>query len=206
MPTLVHRFVLAGEEREVPLARRRVVDQVRSWGVPLNDDVTASVRLVASELISNAVIHGKGPVTVTVYHRPGRLVLDVVDGNPAAPRTSCAQAGDEGGRGLALVEILASRYAWEPVGQGKRVWAEIALPKTAPAVRAAVLRGSLALRPKHGSVTESLDRARPVERYARGPLRLPRLSVRAGPARSGNQRAPRRGCPSDELRTARSSV
>lgn len=154
MPTLVHRFVLTGEEREVSFARRKVVDKVRSWNVPLNDDVADSICLVASELISNAVIHGKGPVTVTVYHRPGRLVLDVVDGDPAAPRTSCAQAGDEGGRGLALVEILASRCAWEPVGQGKRVWAEIALPRAAPAMRAAVLRGALALRPKHGSVTE----------------------------------------------------
>ncbi|MEU2900988.1 ATP-binding protein [Streptomyces sp. NPDC001273] len=154
MPTLVHRFVLAGEEREVSLARRKVVDKVRTWGVPLNDDVADSIRLVASELISNAVVHGEGPVTVTLYHRPGRLVIDVLDGNPAAPQTSCAQASDEGGRGLALVEILASRCAWEPAGQGKRVWAEIALPKKAPAIRAAVLRRLFALRPKHGSVTE----------------------------------------------------
>ncbi|MFF9806468.1 ATP-binding protein [Streptomyces coeruleorubidus] len=154
MPTLVHRFVLAGEEKEVPLARRKVVDKVCAWGVPLDDETVDAIRLVASELISNAVIHGEGPVTVTLYHRPGRLVIDVLDANPAAPQTSCAQADAESGRGLALVEVLASRCAWEPVGRGKRVWAEIALPKAAPAIRAAVLRKLFVLRPKQGLVAE----------------------------------------------------
>ncbi|MFE9682774.1 ATP-binding protein [Streptomyces sp. NPDC006285] len=83
MPTLIHRFVLAGEEREVSLTRRKVVDKVRAWGMPLNDDTADAIRLVASELITNAVIHEEGPVTVALYHRPGRLVTDVVDGNSA---------------------------------------------------------------------------------------------------------------------------
>ncbi|MEU6817822.1 ATP-binding protein [Streptomyces sp. NPDC046860] len=154
MPTLVHRFVLAGEEREVSLARCTVVDKVRAWGVPLDDETADAIRLVASELISNAVVHGEGPVTVTLHHRPGRVVIDVLDANPGAPQTSCAQADDESGRGLALVESLASRCAWEPAGQGKRVWAEIALPKAAPAIRSAVLRRLFALRPKHGVEAE----------------------------------------------------
>lgn len=154
MPTLVHRFVLAGEEREVSLARRTVVDKVRAWGVPLDDETVDAIRLVSSELISNAVVHGEGLVTVTLYQRPGRLVIDVLDDNPAAPQTSCAQADDENGRGLALVALLASRCAWAPAGRGKRVWAEIALPKAAPAIRAAVLRRLFTLRPKRGVVAE----------------------------------------------------
>ncbi|MFG2489878.1 ATP-binding protein [Streptomyces caniferus] len=154
MPTLIHRFVLAGEEREVSFARRTVVDKVRAWGVPLDDETADAIRLVASELISNAVVHGEGPVTVALYHQPGRLVIDILDDNPMAPQTSYAQADDESGRGLALVELLASRCAWEPAGQGKRVWAEIALPRAAPTLRAAVLRRLFGLRPKHGSVAE----------------------------------------------------
>jgi anti-sigma regulatory factor (Ser/Thr protein kinase) len=154
MPTLVHRFVLAGEEREVPLARRKVVDKVCAWGVPLNDETADAIRLVASELITNAVVHGEGPVTVTLYHRPGRLVIDVFDNNSAVPQTSCAQADDESGRGLALVELLAPRCGWEPAGRGKRVWAEIALPTAAPAIRATVLRRLVAMRPRHGGVAK----------------------------------------------------
>ncbi|MFD7506806.1 ATP-binding protein [Streptomyces sp. NPDC059850] len=140
MPTLVHRFVLAGTEKEVPLARRTVVDKVRTWGVPLDDEMVGTIRLVASELITNAVVHGVGPVTVTVHYRPGRLVIDVFDRNPSAPHVGCSQADDESGRGLALVGRFASRCAWEPSGPGKRVWAEIVLPAAMPAVRAAGLR------------------------------------------------------------------
>lgn len=154
MPTLVHRFVLAGAEREVPLARRKVVDKVRAWGVPLDDEAADAIRLVASELITNAMVHGEGPVTVALYHRPGRLVIDVLDYNPSVPHRSCAQADDESGRGLALVGLLASRCAWEPSGRGKRVWAEIALPMAEPAVRAAVLRRLFTLRPKREVVAE----------------------------------------------------
>ncbi|MFF3816006.1 ATP-binding protein [Streptomyces bluensis] len=123
-------------------------------GVPMDDETADAIRLVVSELITNAVVHGKGPVTVALYHQPGRLVIDVLDDNPSAPHTSCAQSDDESGRGLALVGLLASRYAWEPSGYGKRIWAEIALPMAAPAVRAAVLRRLFALRPKRGIVTE----------------------------------------------------
>lgn len=97
----------------MPLARRMAVDRVRAWGVPMDAETADAVRLVASELITNAVVHGEGPVTVTLHHSPGRLVIDVLDGNPSAPRTCCAQPDDESGRSLALVGLSAC--AWEPL-------------------------------------------------------------------------------------------
>ncbi|NEC92369.1 ATP-binding protein [Streptomyces sp. SID12501] len=158
MPTLVTRIVLAGTEGEVSPARRAVVDQVRAWGVPLDDETADTIRLVASELITNGVVHGEGPVTVVLYHRPGSLVIEVLDGNPGAPTLRCAQAEDESGRGVALVDFLAVRSGWEPVGRGKRVWAQLVIPKPAPAVRAAVLRQFFAIRPipDAGTVPEPL--------------------------------------------------
>ncbi|MFF7095314.1 ATP-binding protein [Streptomyces rubradiris] len=128
MPTLVHRFVLVGIESEVPPARREIVDKVRAWGGPLDEEAADAIRLVASELITNAVVHGEGPITVTLVNRSGRLVIDVLDGDPSVPRTRGAQADDENGRGLALVRLLSARCAWEPAGAGKRVWAEMTLP------------------------------------------------------------------------------
>ncbi|GAA0919846.1 ATP-binding protein [Streptomyces thermoalcalitolerans] len=138
MSMLVHWFVLTGTEKEVPQVRREIVDKVRAWGVPLDEGTTDAIRLVASELIANAVVHGKGPITVGLRYRPGRLAIDVLDGDPSVPRTGRVRADDESGRGLALVGLLAACCAWKPVGSGKRVWAEIELPMVVPVTRAAV--------------------------------------------------------------------
>ncbi|MFH9069687.1 ATP-binding protein [Streptomyces alboflavus] len=146
MPTLATRFALAGAEAEVPAARRKVVESVRAWGVPLDDASADAIRLVASELISNAVIHGVGPITVALFHDPGSLVIVVADRDRRAPVAGCADSGDESGRGLALVGHFAVRSSWDLRDQGKSVWAEIEVPKPTPAIRAAVLRRFFAVR------------------------------------------------------------
>ncbi len=139
MPTLVSHFALTGTKEELSPARHRVVDKVRAWGVPLDDETADAIGLVASELITNAVVHGSGPITVTLSHSSGSLVIDVLDTNSKVPKSGCLEAEDEGGRGLVLVDFLAARSGWKRVQGGKHVWAEIALPKSAPAVGAAAL-------------------------------------------------------------------
>ncbi|MFG2716896.1 ATP-binding protein [Streptomyces sp. NPDC048416] len=146
MPTLITRFAIAGVEEDVSPARRKVVESARTWGLPLDAETTDAIRLVASELISNAVIHGAGPITVVLYHGAGKLVIVVSDRDQTAPVASCPGAGDENGRGLTLVAHFALDFGWELLTHGKRVWAEIELPKPPPAIRAAVLRRSFALR------------------------------------------------------------
>ncbi|WP_369186552.1 ATP-binding protein [Streptomyces sp. R08] len=154
MPTLVHRFVLAGRQEDVRLARHKVVDRLRAWGLSTDDEISDAIRLVTSELVTNAVVHGEGPVTVTLYHKPGRLMIDVFDTNSAAPQTNWAQEEDESGRGLAMVELLALRCAWMPSEDGKHVWAELELPMLAPAIRAAVLRRFFGRRLRNRIVAE----------------------------------------------------
>ncbi|BDH51746.1 MULTISPECIES: ATP-binding protein [Streptomyces] len=138
MPTLVSHLALMGTKEEVSSARRRIVAKVREWGVPLDDETADAIRLVASELITNAVVHGSGPITVTLSHSSGSLVIDVLDTNSKVPKSGCLEAEDEGGRGLVLVDFLAARSGWKRVQGGKHVWAEIALPKSGPADEAAV--------------------------------------------------------------------
>ncbi|MFI5522660.1 ATP-binding protein [Streptomyces platensis] len=116
-----------------------------AWGVPLDDETADGIRLVVSELITNAVVHGEGPVTVALFHRPGHLVIEVLDASPLTPQPNCAEADDESGRGLLLVDTLAARAGWESSDRGKRVWADLALPKPALSVRADVLRRFLAV-------------------------------------------------------------
>jgi anti-sigma regulatory factor (Ser/Thr protein kinase) len=147
MPMLVAQFVLAGTKEEVPHTRSAVVDQVQAWGVEGDDDLADTIALVTSELVTNAVVYGRGPIRVGLHHRPGRLVIDVHDGNRDGPLVGVAGIDDEGGRGLALVGMLTARLGWEPVACGKHAWAEIPLPGSAPAIRATVLRRYFASRP-----------------------------------------------------------
>ncbi|MDT9689483.1 ATP-binding protein [Streptomyces sp. P9(2023)] len=140
MPTLVTRFDITGTSSEVPAARRAIVEKTRAWGVPLDDDTACTVGVVASELVTNAVVHTTGAVTVSLYHQPGRLLIEVLDTSSDAPLAHEAGVGEEHGRGMELVGALAASTGWQHVERGKRVWAEIAVPKPPPLLRAAVLR------------------------------------------------------------------
>ena len=89
--------------------------------------------LLAAELVSNAVRHTKGPVTLRVIWAAGVLRIGVWDADPEPPGLpqSLDQAGhlaDEG-RGLALVGACSDKWGWQPLirngDQGKYVWCEL---------------------------------------------------------------------------------
>lgn len=94
----------------------------------------SDVILMLSELVSNALVHGKGAVTVrlTLDRRCGTLTGGVTDAGPEWPRERVADAGEalatdpfaEHGRGLYLVGLLSARWgvAAEPDGVHKTVW------------------------------------------------------------------------------------
>lgn len=83
--------------------------------------------LVASELVNNAIRHGEGRVTVRFWPRPDGLRMEVTDSGPRGPEPTRPDADDESGRGLLIVDALASRWGSEPVeaGPGKTVWFEL---------------------------------------------------------------------------------
>jgi two-component sensor histidine kinase len=82
------------------------------------------MRLVASELVTNALLHTDGSCTVTVG-RAGHLVtLVVTDDSPVAPLRRDPEAMDDDGRGLAIVEMLSVAWGttFDRAGT-KSVWA-----------------------------------------------------------------------------------
>lgn len=84
------------------------------------------LELAVSELVSNAVRHGRPPVSYDITTDGEDLVLVVVDADPRPPGDG-GEVGPEaeGGRGLFLVAQLARTWGWEATADGKRVWVRV---------------------------------------------------------------------------------
>ncbi|WP_327591516.1 ATP-binding protein [Streptomyces chartreusis] len=127
---------LPGRAHTTPAAAREHVDcTCRTWNVP--HEVRDDLLLIVSELTTNAVIHGTGTkVVVTVLLSPAHVwvVVDEQGRAPGSPRLRglieprTAGGDAENGRGLPLVEALATRYQVTASGDGTRAWACLALP------------------------------------------------------------------------------
>ncbi|MFI6862241.1 ATP-binding protein [Streptomyces sp. NPDC050421] len=130
------RLQLSSTPRGARLARSLTVQQVTEWcGAPYDSETVRAVALVAAELTSNAITHGRLPgrdfrLTVRLLTRAVRI--EVTDARPERllPATAPGLADPEAvtGRGLLLVEAHAAR--WGCVVRDaytKCVWAEVAL-------------------------------------------------------------------------------
>lgn len=109
-------------------AREHVVSSCRVWRVPHR--IVDDLAVIVSELATNAILHAPGEtVSVAVVLTTYDVRVAVVDHGPRRP-IEAHQAPDaaEHGRGLFLVEALASRCETQPVGDGTVVWACIPLP------------------------------------------------------------------------------
>ena len=88
--------------------------------------VLDDAQLMISELIGNAIRHGLPPIEVAVRCvGTATLEVKVRDTGPAVPTTDHVEPerlDAEGGRGLFLVDLLASTWGIEPEPEGKTVW------------------------------------------------------------------------------------
>ncbi|MFB8396158.1 ATP-binding protein [Streptomyces yangpuensis] len=83
--------------------------------------------LVAAELLTNAHRHAGGPRRLSVDHSGSVLRIAVTDGSPTPPRLGEHRAERIGGHGVFIVDCLAQCWGTRPEGEGKTVWADLAL-------------------------------------------------------------------------------
>jgi two-component sensor histidine kinase len=108
----------------VRLARQFIRDRLDDSGC----DVDTAV-LLGSEVVTNAVLHGRSDVRVVVLDRGGTARIEVHDDSARSPRLHRFHVESATGRGLRLVDSLAVRWGVEPSqsadGEGKVVWFEV---------------------------------------------------------------------------------
>ena len=106
-------------------ARQAITRVLARSGVPqLIDDA----QLLATELVTNAVRHATGPITVRAYLTDGFLHIEVCDSSTETPpKRREARPDDEGGRGMELVEKLSSRWGYRVSGHSKVVWLDLSI-------------------------------------------------------------------------------
>ena len=120
-----YHATLAAEPRSVGAARAAVVQRCLQWGLgSLCDDA----QLIVSELVCNAVRHTGTDIDLIIRERDTGLRLEVSDGCTEQVQPRIATFLDEGGRGLQLVDALASQHGVRLRPGGKTVWAELDTP------------------------------------------------------------------------------
>ena len=113
---------------DVSTARRAVADLLAGTDPQLADDIGLSL----SEVLTNAIVHGRPPVGLVARVDDRTLRIEVGDGSPERgwPQQSSALASS--GRGLGIVDAVAHRWGTESRGGGKAVWMEFSLAPPVP--------------------------------------------------------------------------
>ena len=114
--------VLPYDVTSAAVARRQVERFAEEQNL---DGTTEALMIIASELVSNAVLHGAEPVELTLCLELDEVTVEVSDGDPAVNNVRSPDTNERatGGRGLAVVAALSRRWGTRPSRNGKTVWA-----------------------------------------------------------------------------------
>ncbi|WP_407696875.1 SpoIIE family protein phosphatase [Streptomyces dysideae] len=122
-PRRIATWDLPADPALVSEVRAAAIRQLADWGL---DEAAFAVELMLSELVTNAIRHGGGPIRVRLLH-DRTLICEVSDTSNTAPHLRRAATTDEGGRGLFLVAQLSQGWGTRYIPQGKVIWAECGL-------------------------------------------------------------------------------
>lgn len=110
---------LEAERENVSKARKFATDRARALGL---DECVDVVELLVSEAVTNAVLHAGTTLKVRLVWNDGVLRVEVSDGSPvrAVKRDYATDAAT--GRGVGLIDALASDWGTDADAAGKTVW------------------------------------------------------------------------------------
>ncbi|MEU6818189.1 SpoIIE family protein phosphatase [Streptomyces sp. NPDC046860] len=120
----VARWEVPADPAAVSEVRAEVTRRLAEWDL---EELTFTTELILSELVTNAIRYGRGPIGVRLL-RGRSLICEVSDGTTTSPHLRYAASTDEGGRGLFLVAQLSDRWGTRYTPTGKIIWAEQPLP------------------------------------------------------------------------------
>jgi hypothetical protein len=121
---------LRGHPPSVPEARRWTVGTLRSWGL----DATAwTAAQVVSELATNCTLHARSDFVLRLSLEGESVRVEAIDGVPGGLHARLYSSTATTGRGLRIVESLATAWGVLPTDGGKTVWAVLPVEDPLPA-------------------------------------------------------------------------
>jgi anti-sigma regulatory factor (Ser/Thr protein kinase) len=121
----------AAFEKELPrandapwIARAAITDW---FGIELEQDELQTAKLLTSELVANAVVHGEGRITLRCALDADRVLVEVIDEGRGFEHEARHREFEEvRGRGLVIVDAESSRWG---IHEGTtHVWFELERP------------------------------------------------------------------------------
>jgi serine phosphatase RsbU (regulator of sigma subunit)/anti-sigma regulatory factor (Ser/Thr protein kinase) len=118
--------VFEPEPTAVAAARRFVRNTLISWGLSSLDELVTDAVLLASELVTNAIVHAGTPVQLTCRLDGTNVEVSVLDRHPALvipdPPGAAAEVDRPSGRGLVLPAALSSSWGVTYAPAAKVIW------------------------------------------------------------------------------------
>jgi anti-sigma regulatory factor (Ser/Thr protein kinase) len=109
-------------ETSPALARAFLRSALQTWQLDGFGEVT---ELLTDELVSNVVLHVDAPITLRAICQPERIRVEVDDPSTEPPRLMHPDRDTTRGRGILLIDSLATDWGTDVHDDGKTVWFEI---------------------------------------------------------------------------------
>jgi anti-sigma regulatory factor (Ser/Thr protein kinase) len=119
----VEPLQLAAQSSSPRMARQFAVEALEEWDLTRLRD---QVEVIVSELVTNAVLHARTTLTLSMTRREDLVRVAVRDSSRVRPAEPSSQDYRANGRGLRIVKSLATDYGTFVAPDGKTVWAHLA--------------------------------------------------------------------------------